>query len=349
VWMHDRLITRRGLGRGAVEHMRRTGAALLTTFYTSAIAAERLGAGPAYCVVTDSDINRVWAPLDAQRTAILYLAPSHRVVRRLRAYGLPPERIRFTGFPLPEALLGGRKLVALRRNLAARLVRLDPARAFLAEAGADVRHVLGSLPEEERGAPPLVTFAVGGAGAQVELVRSFLPGFATPLREGRIRLALVAGVRPDVEARFLEYLTAARLDGLIGGAIRILREERFDAYYAAMNRLLADTDVLWTKPSEMVFYGALGLPLMLSSPVGAHERYNRRWAVERGAGLRQRDARYASERIAEWLADGTLAAAAWAGFMRLPKFGLYEILDAVGAEPNALGDPSADEGGCSRK
>lgn len=328
---HDRLITRRGLGRGGVEHMRRTGAPMLTTFYTSAIAAERLGGGPTYCVVTDTDINRVWAPLDAKHTRILYLAPSHRVVRRLRAYGLPPEQIRFTGFPLPEALLGGRELEALRRNLGARLVRLDPERAFLSEAAAEVRHFLGPLPEQERGRAPLVTFAVGGAGAQVEIVRAFLPGFAPALRQGRIRLALVAGVRKDVEVRFLEYLDATRLGDLLGGAIRILREDTFDAYYPTVNRLLADTDVLWTKPSEMVFYGALGLPLVLSSPVGAHERYNRRWAVERGAGLRQRDPRFAAERMAEWLADGTLAAAAWSGFMRLPKFGLYEILDAVGA------------------
>ena len=28
--------------------------------------------------------------------------------------------------------------------------------------------------------------------------------------------------------------------------------------------------------------------------------------------------------------DGTLAGAAWSGFMRLPKFGLYRILEAVG-------------------
>ena len=303
---------------------------MLTTFYTSAIAAERLGGGPAYCVVTDTDINRVWAPLDAQHTKILYFAPTHRVVRRLRAYGLPPEQIRFTGFPLPEELLGGRELAALRRNLAARLVRLDPERGFLSETSAEVRHFLGELPEHERGRPPLVTFAVGGAGAQVELARSFLPGFADGLREGRLRLALVAGVRSDVEARFRAYLEEAKLSELLGGAIRILREQTFEDYYHAVNRLLAETDVLWTKPSEMVFYGALGLPLVLSSPVGAHERYNRRWAVERGAGLRQRDPRFAAERIAEWLADGTLAAAAWSGFMRLPKFGLYEILDAVG-------------------
>jgi len=93
--------------------------------------------------------------------------------------------------------------------------------------------------------------------------------------------------------------------------------------------------VLWTKPSEMTFYGALGLPLVLAPPVGVHERYNRRWAREGGAGLKQREARFASEWIGDWLADGLLASAAWAGYMRLPKFGLYRILEAVGATPEA--------------
>ena len=70
---------------------------------------------------------------------------------------------------------------------------------------------------------------------------------------------------------------------------------------------------------------------MLAPPVGVHERYNRRWARESGAGLKQRDAAFAAEWLADWLADGPLAAAAWAGYMRLPKFGLYRILEAVGA------------------
>ena len=70
---------------------------------------------------------------------------------------------------------------------------------------------------------------------------------------------------------------------------------------------------------------------MLAPPVGVHERINRRWVRESGAGFKQRDARCAADWLADLLADGSLAAAAWAGFTRLPKFGLYRILDAVGA------------------
>ena len=38
----------------------------------------------------------------------------------------------------------------------------------------------------------------------------------------------------------------------------------FDAYWHAFNGTLADVDVIWTKPSEMVFYAGLGIPLILA-------------------------------------------------------------------------------------
>ena len=41
---------------------------------------------------------------------------------------------------------------------------------------------------------------------------------------------------------------------------------------------------------------------------------------------------YAAGWIDEWLADGILAAAAWSGYRRLPKLGLYRILNHFGAE-----------------
>ena len=114
------------------------------------------------------------------------------------------------------------------------------------------------------------------------------------------------------------------------GGIEILYEADIESYFARFDERLAETDVLWTKPSEMTFYAALGLPLVLAPPLGVHERYNRRWTIENGAGLKQRDPRYAGYWIREWLADGTLAAAAWSGFVRLPKFGLYQILERLG-------------------
>lgn len=324
----DRMI-RRGLGRGVVERLRASGERLVTTFYAQAVAADRAGLSGVFCVATDTDLNRIWAPLDPARTRITYLVPTQRAARRLRAYGVPAERITFTGFPLPEELVGGPHLDTLRRNLTARLVRLDPTGEFRGNMPEELAHFLGTLPFEGPVGPPLVTFAVGGAGAQVELARAFLPGFRPLLEAGTFRIALVAGLRPEVEARFREAVKAAGVEPLLGGPVELLSATSFPDYYRRFNALLARTDVLWTKPSELTFYAALGLPMVLAPPVGVHEWYNRRWARDAGAGLKQRDARSASEWLGDWLSDGVLAAAAWAGYTRLPKFGLHRILAAV--------------------
>lgn len=331
----DRLIDK-GLGAGLVAELRRTGAPMVTTFYAPALVADRAGLDGIFCVVTDSDVNRIWAPLDARRTRIRYLVPTERTARRLVAYGVPAARIERTGFPLPDELVGGTSLGEARRNLAARLVRLDPARRFRKVFRDEIAHFLGPLSEADA-RPPLLTFAVGGAGAQAGLADLFLPRMRALLEDGRIRLALVAGIRPEVEERFLAAIARAGLERFVGDGIEIVRAHDLAAYFDRFHALLAETDVLWTKPSEMSFFAALGLPIVFAQPVGAHEHYNRRWAIEAGAGLKQGDPRYAAEWLAEWLADGTLAAAAWSGFVRLPKFGLYSIVEAVGRAAEGRG------------
>ncbi|HET7753337.1 MAG TPA: hypothetical protein VFK85_05455 [Anaeromyxobacteraceae bacterium] len=324
----ERLI-RRNLGEGLVAELRRTGAPLLTTFYSPAIVADRAGLDDIHCVVTDTDVNRIWAPVDARATRIHYLAPTHQVVRRLRSYGVPAERITFTGFPLPDELVGGAGLTTLTRNLAARLVRLDPAGELRRELAEEIARFIGPLPESQEGVAPLLVFAVGGAGAQARMAHQFLPGLRKSLEEGRLRIALVAGVKPAVAEVFREALHRAGLEGAIGHGVEILLERDFDSYYSAFNALVARADVLWTKPSELCFYAALGLPLVCGPPLGVHERYNRRWVREAGAGVKQRDPRFAAEWLDDMLRDGSLAAAAWSGFLRLPKFGLYRILEVL--------------------
>jgi hypothetical protein len=341
----DQLV-RNGLGRGLAELLRRTGAPLLTTFYAPAIAADRLGCKGIYCVVTDTDINRVWAPLDPKESKIHYFVPSQRAGRRLQAYGVPKSLITFTGFPLPHELVGGASLGALRQNLAARLVRLDPEGAFREAHGTDVGRALDPVLDVERGRPPHLVFAVGGTGTQAGLAQLFLPSLRPLIERGRLRLTLVAGIRAEVADSFHEALSASGLLPRVGKGVAILKTADHPTYFAAFSELMADTDLLWTKPSELTFYGALGIPLVCAPPVGIHESYNRRWAIEHGAGLRQRDPRYAAEWISEWLSDGTLAAAAWSGFVRMPKFGLYRILETLGVpltdetRPMAAGGPA---------
>jgi len=357
----------RGLGVGLARRLAADPVPLVTTYFAPALAvddARRRGGGdaeaeapPIFCVVTDVVLARAWVARDAAASRVHYFAPTRRAVGRLRAYGVPDERISRTGFPLPGSLLGGTGLEALKENLAGRLVRLDPNGAFREEFGRECGQFLGrALPAGEAPRPPRLAYVVGGAGAQVEIAEQLVKALAGWVRDGRLRVALVAGTRGDTAAAFTRAVRAAGLGALLaagddaaedGGAgdaaVEVLYEPDHDAYFRRFNRLLASTDVLWTKPSELTFFAALGLPLVLAPPVGVQERHNRRWAQQRGAAVRQGDPRHAEEWLDEWLHDGTLAIAAWNGFLRLPKFGLYQIRDRVTAALAPRGRPTPAE------
>ena len=320
-----------GMGAGLAARLQRRDSTLLSTFFGPAVLSDLLGCEKIYCVVTDSDIHRIWAPIHPSTSNITYLAPSQRVRRRLKAYGVLAERIEVTGYPLPDELVG-KEADALRTNLRRRLVALDPNDRFLHETRKEISHFLGELPQEMGVAPHLV-FAVGGAGAQAELVTQFLPSLSSSLRRGKLRLTLVAGLRTEVASRFHELINKCQLgDELKAGVVSILLEDNHENYFKRFNALLAGADILWTKPSELSFFAALGLPLLLSSPVGSHERYNQRWAISAGAAIKQGELRHAGQWLWEMLKDGTLAGAAWSGYMRLPKFGLYRIAEAIYGE-----------------
>jgi UDP-N-acetylglucosamine:LPS N-acetylglucosamine transferase len=293
-----------GIGRGLVARLRESGAPLFTTFYSTAVVADRAGCEGVHCLVTDSDVNRVWVQANPARSRALYFAPSERAVERLVAYGIRPEHVRLTGYPLPTTLLGGEALAAARIRLERRLERLSGSR---------------------NGPPPLLTFAVGGAGAQTGIARRFLPALRGAVEAGRLRIALVAGVRPEVARQLRAF---ARRAGLEAQAC-IVFDEDFAGYLRRFDEVMAETDVLWTKPSEVTFFGALGIPLVLAPPVGAQEVANRAWATTLGAARDQQDPAHADEWLLEWLGDGTLARMAQDGFDRMPKHGTYRILEAL--------------------
>jgi hypothetical protein len=92
-----------------------------------------------------------------------------------------------------------------------------------------------------------------------------------------------------------------------------------------MNRALRTTDILWSKPSEMSFYTALGLPIVMAPYIGAHEKYNRDWLSYLGSGYAQEDPDHADEWLTYWLEDGQLARAALQGYLYAPNMGTYNI------------------------
>jgi hypothetical protein len=315
----DRLM-RRGFGSSVIEHTRkRDDLPLLTTFFAIALAADHQGRKDAFCVVTDTDINRIWVAKEPRRCRINYLAPTPLTRQRLMQYGIPAELIHFTGFPLPQE-----NVVTAAEDLRRRIPVLDARGAFRHGYGRMLDAELGPSPAPD--ARPLsITFAVGGAGAQAELARPIMQGLSGKLREGSMRLNLVAGVRAEVEQFFRGTIGELGLESEIGRSIHMLLAPTKDEYFARFNQLLHETDVLWTKPSELCFYPALGIPLVISDPLGAHEERNLETVLRIGAGQRQEDPRAAAEWLTDWTNSGLLALNAFQGYFHMPRMGTENI------------------------
>jgi hypothetical protein len=183
---------------------------------------------------------------------------------------------------------------------------LDAIGAFRHGYGRMVDAELGPVPATSD-APMSVTYAVGGTGAQAEQARDILESLAVALREGRKRLNLVASVRAEVEQYFRRIIGKLKLEAEVGRSIHLLLAPTKDEYFAKFNRLLRETDVLWTKPSEQCFYAALGIPLVMSPALGAHEERNLETVLRLGACRRQHDSRAAVEWLTDWANNGLLA------------------------------------------
>jgi hypothetical protein len=245
----------------------------------------------------------------------------------LRAYGVPDERIHITGFPFSESLLGDADLSRLKHDLGQRLHYLDPKGDFFARHGKSVEQFLGSSHCAFRNDRTLtISYAVGGAGAQKEFGRKIALSLAPLLREGKVVLNLIAGTKPAVREYFQEV--ADTVDSS-GRSVRVLFSADTWEYFRLFDDAMRTTDILWTKPSELSFYTALGLPIIVTGALGPQERFNRYWLRELQSGIRQ----LAPEHTAFWLMDflrkGMLAEAAWSGFLKARKKGTYKILELL--------------------
>jgi hypothetical protein len=324
-----RLIRRRNWGRSLIEELwAREKLPYLSTFFSTAHMADLHGyPGPIYCVICDADCSRDWVAADPRSSRIFYFAPTPRVCERLKLYGVPPERIQLTGFPLPEENLGWPDFDILRADTAFRLAALDPKRRFL---GPNAEQVLSALaPDRAPQRPPrplTVLFAVGGAGAQAEIGLQAAAALAGRIRDGTARLVLVAGVSEQVRRIFREGLASEGLQQLEGRGVEILYEPDKQRYFQEFNQRLREADILWTKPSELSFYAALGLPILMAPTIGSQEDFNREWLLGLEAGIDQGDMRDFQRWFFDLLDSGDLARAAFNGFSRAPRQGTYHII-----------------------
>jgi hypothetical protein len=336
-----RLIKEKGFGRSLVEYVGDSPLPVITTHFIPALVFNYYGR-EIYCVVTDTDIHRVWASRYPRKGCITYLSPCRHASLRLREYGVPQHRIIETGFPLPKENIGERRSI-LHHDLIARLVNLDPNGVFFENLRgviceklfADASVPPTSFNDLKRYAnhPLTITYAIGGAGAQADIALRMIKAHERRLREDRIKINITVGTNREVKELLEREVERIGLDNHVGRSITIVYADIYEEYYTAMNRVLRTTDILWSKPSEMSFYTALGLPVVMAPHIGAHERYNFDWLVHLGSGYGQEDADQADEWLTYWLEDGRLARAALQGYLYAPCMGTYNIEKLIQERP----------------
>ena len=322
----------KGFGKHLIDSLNANPLPLITSFFMVAFCAEEHGyKGKIYCLCTDTDIARAWAPLKPQTSEIIYLAPTRRVKERLILYGVRATHIFITGFPLPKEIVGADKTnvsFGARQALARRVSRLDPNGVYQKKYAGIMSMYLGAttLPKSE--GPVTLTFAVGGAGAQTDIGLNILRSLKDHIKKGTIKLNFAAGSSEMVRNIFEKGIIDEKIDNTNEGVNIIYDHNKYE-YFKILNQVLIETDVLWTKPSEMSFYAGAGIPIIMAPALGAQEECNKAWLQAVGAGFMQDDPRYTNEWFLDWLDSGWLAEAAMNGFMDASKEGTYHIEDFV--------------------
>lgn len=322
---------REGWGKHLIETLNQQPLPLITSFFAVAFFAEEHGyQGEIYCLCTDTDISRAWAPLDPKNSRIKYCAPNKRVKQRLERYGVLSEQIYVTGFPLPKENTGNHDLKVLKGALGCRISNLDPNLRYQRKYAPTIEDYLGARYCKADGFHPLtITFAVGGAGAQKDVGITILESLHEYIDKGEVRLNLVAGSRNDVYVFYEQKVRELHLEKHQKGMVNIIYDAQKMEYFEKFNRALLTTDILWTKPSELSFYAGLGLPIIIAPSIGSQEDYNRAWLHSIGAGFEQEDPRYTHQWLFDWLESGWLAEAAMSGFLHAPRSGTYHIEEVV--------------------
>lgn len=324
------LIRRNNWGKHLIDELDKENLPLLTTFFTIAYMAEEFNyKNEIYLVVCDADVSRAWAAPNPIKSKIKYLVPNKRVYERLQLYGVKPGNIYFTGFPLPRENTGDEDLNVLKSDLAARLRNLDPNHRYLSKYRKTIEEFLNGNKVPARQTHPLtITFAVGGAGAQREMGGELIKSLRKNIEKGEAKVNLIAGIHFSVKDYFEEQMEKSGLSGLAGKSgkgVEILFEEKREDYFEKFNQLMRTTDILWTKPSELSFYVGLGVPIIITEPLGSQEKFNRKWLKTIGTALDQENVKYANEWLFDWLNSGWLAESAMQGFLEAPKHGTFNI------------------------
>ena len=330
---------KKGMGKHLIDKMSENPVPLVTTFFLPAFAADYFDyPGKIYCITTDADVSRTWVSMDPKSSRIIYFASNGRVAERLKLYGVRSEQIHLTGFPLPKELIGGPRAGVIKENLRERLCHLDPQGIFRNRYLKTLQAELGkNFTITQDGHHPLtLLYSVGGAGAQRKLAADILGSIKGELKQAKLRLVLMAGTRKDVARFFQDAAFDLGLKKELGHTIFIESYPSRKEYFDGFNAWLKETDILWTKPSELSFYTGLGIPIIIAPPIGSQEEFNQVWLQYVGGGVPQGDPRYTNEWLFDWIESGGVARMAWSGFVEAPTHGTYRIENIVLGKPDVI-------------
>jgi hypothetical protein len=331
-----------GWGKNLINKLKKDPKPIVSTFFIPAFMAEFFNyPGEIFCVVCDADIARPWAPLKPFSSRIKYLAPTERAVERLKLYGVNPQNIFLTGYPLPLENIGSEKLEILKKDLAERLLILDPKRKYFQRYQSLIARYLGKLPKKAD-RPLTIMFSVGGAGAQKEIGVDILKSLQKKIKNKEVKVILASGIRKWVRDYFLKNIEeldlgktgsrgqkrikkSKKLFSINRSGVEIIFNDNIEEYFKDFNEALRRTDVLWTKPSELSFYTALGLPVIIAPSIGSQEDFNREWILKLGPGILQKNPKHTDEWLFDLLESGWFAEAAMEGFIEGEKRGVFNI------------------------
>jgi len=311
---------KRGWGKDLIEKLKRNPLPLISTFFSPAFMAETFNyPGEIYCVICDADIARAWVPPDPEKSRIKYFASCTWSRDRLKLYGVKPENVILTGYPLPKENVG-QDMEIVKHDLRYRILNLDPIWRYRTLYGPMIKGFLGELPQMPNH-PLTMMFSIGGAGAQKEIAAMAVNSLKEKIKNKELRVIISVGTHHELKEYFANHVRDLQLDGWI----HILSGNTINEYFEKFNQALRTTDILWTKPSELSFYGALGIPIIIAPPLGSQEDFNKRWILHIGAGTEQGNMQYTDQWLFDMLNTGDLAEMAMQGFIEMEKMGTYKI------------------------
>ncbi|NOU18561.1 MAG: hypothetical protein HOO91_13480 [Bacteroidales bacterium] len=306
-WLLERIIGM-GLCKGLINEIVDNHSLVFTSFYAPVIALSKIRDVQVYCQICDSDLSRVWVADAPYNSSTHYFVPCNRATERLLSYGVGLEKIHLTGFPFPDELVGGINQEKAKRNFQKRMILLENPKIISSEF------------------PLKIAYIVGGAGAYSDIGLKLAISLKEGIISGTIILYLVAGIKGNVASKYRRFKEKKFPNSI---NIQIVESSNLSEYFHQFAELTSNIHILWTKPSELVFYSALGIPIIMTDPLGPQEEANHEWVLETNVGIDQPFKTYVNLWVIDKLRKGEFAKMARFGWEKGIRTALYKIPEIV--------------------